>query len=117
MSLYAGPKEYRTLASIADRFNNNLDAVMSFGWAGFVSKALLLGMNWLHHALGFSYGWAIIAITVIIKTIFWPLTQASTLIQQMGERIDQRFEAVENRLDRISDTLAAVQTQMAGMTR
>ena len=47
-----------------------------------------------------------------------------SLIQQLGERLDQRFEAVdrrfeavENRLDRISDTLAAVQSQMAGMTR
>jgi septal ring factor EnvC (AmiA/AmiB activator) len=46
------------------------------------------------------------------------------LIQQLGERLDQRFEAVnrrfeavENRLDRIGDTLAAVQAQMAGMTR
>jgi septal ring factor EnvC (AmiA/AmiB activator) len=46
------------------------------------------------------------------------------LIQQLGERFDQRFdfvekrfEAVENRLDRISDTLVGVQSQMAGMTR
>ena len=46
------------------------------------------------------------------------------LIQQLGERLDQRFEAVdrrfeavENRLDRINDTLAAVQSQMAAMTR
>jgi septal ring factor EnvC (AmiA/AmiB activator) len=50
------------------------------------------------------------------------------LIQQLAERIDQRFEAVENhvnrrfeavenRLDRISDTLAGVLSQMAAMTR
>ena len=63
IALYAGPKEYQTLARIGIQFNNNLDLVMSFGWAGFVSKALLLGMNWLHSVLKISYGWAIIAIT------------------------------------------------------
>ena len=41
--LYAGPKEYRTLATIADRLNNNIDQVMSLGFFGVVSKALLLG--------------------------------------------------------------------------
>ena len=80
-SLYAGPKEYQTLSRIAARFNNNLDAIMNFGWAGFFAKALLLGMNWLHSALRLPYGWAIIAITVIIKLLFWPLTQASTRSQ------------------------------------
>ncbi len=77
-NLYAGPKEYRTLASIAGRLSNTVDLVMDFGFFGFISKALLLGMNWLHSALGFSYGWAIIAITVLLKIIFWPLTAIST---------------------------------------
>ncbi len=77
--LFAGPKEYKTLARIASRFNNNLDLVMGFGaFFGFFSKALLLGMNWLHGSIGLSYGWAIIAITVLIRGAFWPLTQAST---------------------------------------
>ena len=75
---FTGPKEYRTLARIADRFHNNVDAVMGFGWVGFASKPLLLGMNWLHHSLRLSYGWAIIFITIIIKLLFWPLTAAST---------------------------------------
>src|SRR5437899_11802249 len=53
------------------------------------------------------------------------------LIQQLSERLDQRFDAVdrrfdavdrrfelvEGRLDRIGETLAGVQAQMAGMTR
>ncbi len=75
---FAGPKEYRTLARIATRFENNVDLVMGFGFFGFVSKPLLLGMNWLHHSFSLGYGWAIIVITIIIKVLFWPLTQAST---------------------------------------
>ena len=76
---FAGPKEYRTLARIANRFQNNVDLVMGFGgFFGFFSKGLLLSMNWLHDTLRLSYGLAIIAITLIIKILFWPLTQAST---------------------------------------
>ena len=46
------------------------------------------------------------------------------LIQQLGERLDQRFEAVDrrfdaldSRLDRVNDTLASVQNNLAGITK
>ena len=94
---YAGPKEYQTLARISDRFNNNLDLVMNFGWAGFVSKALLLGMNWLHHALRVSYGWAIITITIIIKLVFWPLTQASTRSMKRLQALQPQMNAIKEK--------------------
>jgi YidC/Oxa1 family membrane protein insertase len=94
--IYAGPKEYRTLATIADRLNNNLDQVMGLGFFGFVSKALLLGMNWMHQSLKFSYGLAIIAITTLIKLIFWPLTQAST-------RSMKRMQALQPEIKKLQE--------------
>jgi YidC/Oxa1 family membrane protein insertase len=97
IALYAGPKEYQTLARIGSQFNNNLDLVMSFGWAGFVSKALLLGMNWLHSAMRFSYGWAIIAITIIIKAVFWPLTQASTRSMKRLQALQPQLNALKEK--------------------
>jgi YidC/Oxa1 family membrane protein insertase len=97
VALYAGPKEYQTLARIGNLFNNNLDLVMNFGWAGFVSKALLLGMNWLHSALLFSYGWAIIAITIIIKAVFWPLTQASTRSMKRLQLLQPQMNAIKEK--------------------
>jgi YidC/Oxa1 family membrane protein insertase len=96
-TVYAGPKEYQTLARIGARFNNNLDLVMSFGWAGFVSKALLLGMNWLHGTMKMSYGWAIIAITVIIKAVFWPLTQASTRSMKRLQALQPQMNAIKEK--------------------
>lgn len=75
--VYAGPKEYKNLSRLGARMNNKLDLVMNFGFFGFFAKALLLGMNGLH-SMGLSYGLAIIVITFIIKTLFWPLTNAST---------------------------------------
>lgn len=98
LHFFAGPKEYRTLARIAMRFQNNVDLVMGFGgFFGFFSKALLLSMNWLHRALGLSYGWAIIAITVIIKALFWPLTQASTRSMKRMAALQPQMKALQEK--------------------
>jgi YidC/Oxa1 family membrane protein insertase len=95
--LYAGPKEFQTLARIAAIFNNNVDAVMNFGWASFFSKALLLAMNWLHGLLGISYGWVIIAITIIMKLLFWPLTQASTRSMKRMQALQPQMKAIADK--------------------
>jgi YidC/Oxa1 family membrane protein insertase len=96
--LFAGPKEYRTLAGIAARFNNRLDAVMGFGtfW-GFFSKALLLSMNALHSALHLSYGWTIVAITIIIKAVFWPMTAASTRSMKKMQALQPQIKAINEK--------------------
>ncbi|MEK7707905.1 MAG: membrane protein insertase YidC, partial [Verrucomicrobiota bacterium] len=97
-NLFAGPKEYRTLARIANRFQNNVDLIMGFGgFFGFFSKALLLGMNWLHNTFNLGYGWAIIAITVIIKVLFWPLTQASTRSMKRLAALQPQMAAIKEK--------------------
>ncbi len=96
--LFAGPKEYQTLARIGARFNNNIDLVMGYGgFFGFFAKGLLLAMNGLHNALGLSYGWAIIAITVIIKLLFWPLTQASTRSMKRMQALQPQMNAIRQK--------------------
>jgi YidC/Oxa1 family membrane protein insertase len=96
LAVYAGPKEYRTLATVAATLNNNADALMGFGFWGFFSKGLLLGMNWLHAALRLPYGWAIIVITVVIKVVFWPLTQIST-------RSAKRMQALQPKIKELQE--------------
>lgn len=95
---YAGPKEYRTLARIASRFENNVDHVMGFnGFFGFFSKALLLSMNWIHNTLSLPYGWAIIVITVIIKGLFWPITGAQTRMSRRMAALQPQMKAIQEK--------------------
>ena len=97
-AIFAGPKEYRTLATISAGYNNNIDAIMGFGgFFGFFSKCLLLGMNWLHHTVNLPYGWAIVAITIIIKVVFWPLTQASTRSAKRMQALQPQIKALQER--------------------
>jgi YidC/Oxa1 family membrane protein insertase len=109
LAIYAGPKEYRTLATISSALNNNIDAIMGFGFWGFFSKALLLGMNWLHAALRLPYGWAIVAITIIIKVVFWPLTQASTRSAKRMQALQPQIKALQ---EKYKDDPAKAQRKM-----
>lgn len=108
-NLFIGPKEYRTLATIAGRFGNDVDSVMGFGMFGFVSKPLLLGMNWLH-SIGLGYGLAIVAITVILKIVFWPLTAASTRSAQRMSALGPQLNALKEKYK--DDPAKASQKQM-----
>jgi YidC/Oxa1 family membrane protein insertase len=95
-TIYAGPKAYRTLERISADMKNNIETVMGFGWFGFFSKVLLLSMNGLH-AVGFNYALAIIAITVIIKLLFWPLTQASTRSMKRMQTLQPQMKAIQEK--------------------
>jgi YidC/Oxa1 family membrane protein insertase len=98
ITLFAGPKEYRTLATISGAFNNNIDLIMGYGgFFGFFSKFLLLWMNWLHNTFSISYGWAIIVITIVIKVVFWPLTQASTRSAKRMQALQPQIKALQEK--------------------
>jgi YidC/Oxa1 family membrane protein insertase len=112
--LFAGPKEYQTLARVADRFNNNIDLVMGYsGFFGFFAKVLLLTMNGLHTVLGLPYGWAIIGITLLIKLLFWPLTQASTRSMKRMQALQPQMNAIREKYK--DDPMKANQKTMAFM--
>jgi YidC/Oxa1 family membrane protein insertase len=71
--IYAGPKEFNRLAKLP---NDQAD-IMNFGWAKWVSELLLTVMNTLH-AWVKSYALAIIIMTIIIRSLLWPLQNAAT---------------------------------------
>jgi YidC/Oxa1 family membrane protein insertase len=97
-TFYAGPKEYNRLARIGDEMGNNLDLIMDFtGIFGFFSKMLLLGMDGLHDHLTLPYGLTIIAITIIIKVVFWPLTNASNKSQKRMQALQPQLKAIADK--------------------
>ena len=72
-TIYGGPKEFNRLAKLP---NNQAD-VMNFGWAKGISEMLLTVMNTLH-AWVKSYALTIIIMTIIIRSLLWPLQNAAT---------------------------------------
>jgi YidC/Oxa1 family membrane protein insertase len=72
-SVYAGPKDLPLLRAM----RSGQEAVLDFGMFGFISKLLLWGMNSLHGIFG-NYALAIIVLTLIIKSLLWPVQNKAT---------------------------------------
>jgi YidC/Oxa1 family membrane protein insertase len=93
IELFAGPKEYKTLAKLP----KDMDLAMGFGrFFGMFAKALLLSMNWIS-SKGIPYGFAIIMITVVIKLLFWPLTNASTKSMKRMSALQPQMKAIQEK--------------------
>ena len=68
---YVGPKDYILL----DKMGQNQDQLMQFGFFSAVSKLLLMALRGIHSFIP-NWGWTIIVLTIIIKLLMWPITQA-----------------------------------------
>ena len=95
--IYAGPKEYKRLARLSTRLKTNIDTVMDYeGFFGWFAQMLLSSMNGLHNT-GLNYAMAIIAITIIIKLLFWPLTNASTKSMKRMAALQPQMKAIQEK--------------------
>jgi YidC/Oxa1 family membrane protein insertase len=68
--LYFGPKKLQILQTA----NYDLAKAVDFGWFDVLAKPMLWLLNFFHRFSG-NYGVAIILLTVLIKLVFWPITQ------------------------------------------
>jgi YidC/Oxa1 family membrane protein insertase len=70
--LYAGPQEQDKLAKLAP----GLDLSVDYGWLTIIAVPLFWFLSWIYGFVG-NWGVAIILLTVTIKLIFYPLSEAS----------------------------------------
>lgn len=68
--MYFGPKKLTILQGM----NYNLGKAVNFGWFDFLAKPMLWLLNFFNDYVH-NYGVAIILVTVLIKAVFWPITQ------------------------------------------
>ena len=79
---YFGPKEPTALR----KFDPEATEVMHLGWfpIDFLAYIMLAIMNWLYGLIG-SFGWSIILLTLLIRTIFFPVTmKANASMREMS---------------------------------
>lgn len=69
---FVGPKIKDDLARIAP----NLDKATDYGWFFFISEVLFNVLDWVHSLIK-NWGWAIVIVTLTIKTILFPLAAKS----------------------------------------
>jgi len=72
VNLYTGPQIQGVLKQVAP----GLDLVVDYGMLTVIAAPIFWLLEWFHAAVG-NWGWAIVALTVLIKLIFFPLSAAS----------------------------------------
>jgi YidC/Oxa1 family membrane protein insertase len=90
INAFIGPKNFGLLkeqgSRLEDIMNFDLFLFFHFGWMEKISRLILWAVLGLHDQFG-SYGLAIIIITLILRTIFWPLTHQSTMLSRKMQKI------------------------------
>ncbi|MGB8818815.1 MAG: membrane protein insertase YidC [Rhizobiaceae bacterium] len=75
--LFAGAKEVGVVNQYREQANiNRFDLMIDWGWFYFLTKPMFYLMDWLNKFFG-NFGLAILATTVIVKLIFFPLANKS----------------------------------------
>ena len=93
---------------------NELSEAVNFGWFDILAKPLLIGLNFFYGYVH-NYGIAIILLTIIIKLLFWPLSQKSygsmeqmKKLQPMVSKLREKYGDDKQRLNQ--ETMALYKT-------
>ncbi len=95
--LYAGAKQ----ASIIEKYGEDLgiekfDLMIDWGWFYFLTKPMNHALTWLYGILG-NFGFAILALTVIVKLLFYPLANKSYVSMAKMKKLQPQMEALRER--------------------
>ena len=89
---YAGPKVISELES----FDPSAGRVMHLAWGplDYLARALLWILVKIH-ALGLSYGWSIIVLTIIVRLLFYPATAKANTSMRKMQLVQPKLQALK----------------------
>lgn len=131
--LFAGPKEWETIRNYEagehlDSFGSSLmyglglqsgqpggidgfiDSI-DWGWFFFLTKPIFFGLHELNAVIG-NMGWAIIALTLIIKALVFPLAYKSYASMARMKELQPKMEEIK---ERVGDDRQKMQQEIMGL--
>jgi len=90
--LYIGPKDQDRMEKVAE----NLKLTVDYGILSFIAQPLFWLLQFIHEYIG-NWGWAIIFVTLIIKLVFYKLSEASYRSMGNMRKIAPKFQAIRER--------------------
>ena len=106
-SLWLGPKLQDQLAKIAP----GLDLTVDYGWLAFLAQPMWWILEWIHDFVG-NWGWTIIIFTILIKLVFFKLSETSYRSMANMRKLGPRIQALK---DRYGDDKQRMQQAMMEM--
>jgi len=102
---YSGPKIISQLSG----FDKKAPEIMNLSWGGpmdWIAEKLLSFLIFLKGICG-SYGWSIIIITVIVRMLFWPITQKANNSMKRMQKLQPQMKEIREKYKDDSQTMNA----------
>ena len=107
--LFAGAKETAALDAYTENLKiPHLELLIDWGWFFFITKPMFKLIDWLYRFLG-NFGLAILAVTVIVKAIFFPLANRSYASMTKMKKLQPEMVKLQ---ERFKDDRMGLQKEM-----
>ena len=104
--LYVGPKLQKNIAPI-----KGLDKTVDYGILYIIAKPLEVGLHWIYDFVS-SWGWSIILLTVLIKLVFYKLSETSyrsmAKMRKLGPKMKKLKELYGDDKQKVSQKMMAM---------
>jgi YidC/Oxa1 family membrane protein insertase len=93
LKTYCGPKEMARIRSLG-RSVMGVMHISYYSWFEFIARPMVMLLNWLKGLCG-SYGVAIILLTIIVRALFWPITQKANSSMRRMSKLQPKIKALQ----------------------
>lgn len=104
--IFVGPKDRELLATVGKELGANLDALVDYGMFSFAVKPLIpplaWGLNGFRRLFG-NYGWAIVAVTILINLALSPLRFYSSKKMKKAAKHQPRMKELQDRMKKLKE--------------
>jgi YidC/Oxa1 family membrane protein insertase len=96
-NVFAGAKQVKLVESYEEKHGiRQFELLIDWGWFYFITKPLYYLIDWLYGILG-NFGLAILAVTVIVKGLFFPLANKSYVSMAKMKKLQPQMEQIRER--------------------
>jgi YidC/Oxa1 family membrane protein insertase len=99
VAFFMGPKDYDVLRTIGPELTRAID----FGIFAALVVPLLRSLKWINTYIG-NYGWSIVALTVLINLVMFPLRHKSVVSMRRMQEIQPEIKAIQERYAKLKLT-------------
>lgn len=108
--VFAGAKQTRVIDNYDKTYGfDRLELLIDWGWLHFITRPMFELLQFLYGILG-NFGLAILAVTVIVKAVFFPLANRSYASMAAMRRVQPEMKSIQERFK--DDRMAQQQAMM-----
>ena len=95
LKTYCGPKEMARIRALGSSVMGMMH-ISYYSWFEFIARPMVMLLNWLKSICG-SYGVAIILLTLIVRILFWPVTQKANSSMRRMQKLQPKIKELQEK--------------------